>query len=186
MKTNSVGTFLHRLYLTRLRKPASDRFLYRTILAHKPCQILELGIDSLDRTGRMIKLALSWGISHPLRYVGVDLFEARETNSSHDTSLKFSYKTLRALSTNVQLVPGTPDSVLPRMCNHLGNFDFVLVSLDAIEKTSDRSWFFFPRITLPTSIVLVEEARGSSRSWKILSRPEIERKASAGLSKRAG
>lgn len=95
MKTNSIGTFLHRLYLTRLRKPASDRFLYRTILAHKPCQILELGIDSLDRTGRMIKLALSWGISHPLRYVGVDLFEARETNSSHDTSLKFSYKTLR-------------------------------------------------------------------------------------------
>ena len=44
--------FGRRLWLTRFSQPASDRPLYRHLLARKPARILQLGIGPLVRAGR--------------------------------------------------------------------------------------------------------------------------------------
>lgn len=155
----------HRLWLTRLSRPAADRTIHRHVLRVRPARILELGLGRLVRTERMLRAAGVSANGEPVRYVGLDRFEGRAVSDLPGVSLKDAHRRLHALA-RVQLVPGNSDASLARVCNHLGTFDLVLVSIDNDERHLERSWFFLRRLVTATATVFVEAALGrGATTW---------------------
>ena len=85
----------------------------------------------------------------PIHYVGLDRFEARLPEDPAGVTLKEAHSCLQSFG-RVQLVPGSPDSTLARLCNHLGWFDLILVSATIDQATVSRCWFFLQRLTRST------------------------------------
>lgn len=170
-----VGVF-RRLWLTRFSKPAGERPIYRAILGSKPRRILELGLGTLKRSERVLKVAGSIG-DGGLHYVGLDRFEGRLPSDPPGVTLKQAHQRLHALA-KVQLVPGNVDGSLSRLCNHLGVFDLVLVSAD----NDQRSWFFIQRLVNAQTTVLVE---GDAGVWKRIDKSRIDELAARTVLKRA-
>ena len=85
---------LKYLYLAHLSKPVGDRALYRAIGRRKPRKILELGLGFPDRTLRMIELASRQSAGEAIRYVAIDLFEAR-TADKQVLALKEAHRVLK-------------------------------------------------------------------------------------------
>jgi hypothetical protein len=155
----------HRLWLTRLSRPAADRTIHRHVIRARPARILEVGLGRLVRTERMLRVAGGGVSGEPVRYVGLDRFEGRAATDLPGVSLKEAHRRLHALA-RVQLVPGNSDASLARVCNHLGTFDLVLVSADNDERHLERSWFFLRRLVTATSSVFVETTKGrSATTW---------------------
>ncbi len=163
--------FTRRLWLTRLSQPACERPLYRQVLASRPRRILEIGLGLLVRTERLLQAAA--GPGEPVLYVGIDRFEGRGPSDPPGVSLKAAHKRLHALG-RVQLVPGNADAALARLCNHVGTFDFVLVSADADERHMERAWLFLQRITTASSTVMVETRSAAGAAWSALPRRRLE------------
>ncbi|MFM7108383.1 MAG: hypothetical protein ACKOZU_07265 [Planctomycetaceae bacterium] len=161
--------FAARLWLTRLSKPAGDRAVYRHVLAARPRRILEVGLGLLVRTERMLRAAAG----APVDYVGIDLFEGRAPADPPGVSLKTAHKRLHGLA-RVQLAPGGADAALARLCNHVGTFDLVLVSVDADPRHLERAWFFLQRVTTAATTVLVESRSAAGPAWSALSRRRLE------------
>ena len=127
----------------------------RSILDRRPKKILELGLGELNRTPHMLSLAsqVSDGSIH---YVGLDRFEARRPEDPAGVTLKEAHSCLQGFG-RVQLVPGSPDSTLARLCNHLGWFDLILVSAAmSMQAMASRCWFFLQRLTRSHTVVLQE------------------------------
>lgn len=173
--------FLRSLWLTRLSKPAGERVLYRHALRQPPTRILELGVGTLARTERLLEVAAAATPAADLVYVGLDLFESRSPSDPPGVSLKQAHQRLRGRA-RVQLVPGSVDTGLARVCNHLGVFDLVLISDDTDEQRLSRCWFFLQRITGPRTVVFVERAA----SWAELSKARIDELAAKTILQRAG
>lgn len=174
-----LGVF-RRLWLTRFSKPAGERPIYRVILGSKPHRILELGLGTLKRSERVLKVARSVG-DGGLHYVGLDRFEGRLPSDPPGVTLKQAHQRLHALA-KVQLVPGNADGSLSRLCNHLGVFDLVLVSADNDQRHLDRSWFFIQRLINAQTTVLVE---GDAGAWKRIEKSRIDELAARTVLKRA-
>ncbi|MBT6920753.1 MAG: hypothetical protein HN985_13620, partial [Planctomycetaceae bacterium] len=111
-----IGIF-KKIWLLRNARSAGERPLVRSILEGKPTKILELGLGELERTPNMLSMAarISDG---PIHYVGFDRFEARMPDEPPGVTLKQAHSCLQKFG-RVQLVPGSPDSTLARLCNHL-------------------------------------------------------------------
>lgn len=161
---------VRRLWLTRLSQPAAERPLYRHVLDKRPRRILEIGLGMLDRTERLLRAASG---GEQVHYVGVDRFEGRAPSDPPGVTLKTAHKRLHALG-RVQLVPGTADAALARLCNHLGAFDLVLVAADTDERHMERAWFFVQRITTPATTVIVESRSAAGAAWRILPRQRLD------------
>jgi hypothetical protein len=95
--------------------------------------------------------------------------------------LKQAHQRLHSLA-KVQLVPGSADGSLSRLCNHLGVFDLVLVSADNDQRHLDRSWFFIQRLVNAQTTVLVE---GEAGAWKQVAKARIDELAARTVLKRA-
>jgi hypothetical protein len=173
--------WLGTVWLTRLSRPATDRAVYRHVLQHTPRRILELGLGTLVRTERVLRLATR-SAQGEIRYVGLDRFEGRDPSDPPGVSLKQAHRMLHPLG-RVQLVPGNVDSSLARLCNQLGQFDLVLVSADNDERYLERSWFFIQRLVSAETTVLVET--GASGPWQVLPRATLEKRAASAVLKRA-
>jgi hypothetical protein len=178
--------FGRRLWLTRFSKPAIDRPLYRHVLARKPARILQVGIASLDRTERLLRVAAAVAGS-PIHVVGLDRFEGRLPSEPAGPTLKQAHQRLHGLA-STQLVPGNADTSLARLCNHLGIFDLVLIDAVTDQRHMERCWFFIQRITNPASLVLAEIATAADRpaSWQVVTKTKIDELASRTVLRRAG
>lgn len=177
--------FGRRLWLTRFSKPATDRPLYRHLLARKPARILQLGIGSLDRTQRLLSVAAAI-TGGPAHYVGLDRFEGRLPAEPAGPTLKQAHQRLHGLA-RTQLVPGNADTSLARLCNHLGIFDLVVVDAVTDERHRERCWFFLQRLTNPASLVLAEaSASTGSGGWQVVTKATIDDLASRTVLRRAG
>ena len=134
-----IGIF-KKLWLLRSSRSVGERPLVRSILDSRPKKILELGLGELNRTPQMLSLA-SQVSDDPIHYVGLDRFEARLPEDPAGVTLKEAHSCLQGFG-RVQLVPGSPDSTLARLCNHLGWFDLILVSA-AIDQGNGVSLLVF-------------------------------------------
>lgn len=178
--------FGRRLWLTRFSKPAVDRPLYRNVLARKPIRILQIGIASLDRAERLLRVAKDVAGS-PIHFVGLDRFEGRLPSEPVGPTLKQAHQRLHGLA-STQLVPGNADTSLARLCNHLGIFDLVLIDAVTDQRHMERCWFFIQRITNPASLVMAEivSTPGRPASWQVVTKATIDELASRTVLRRAG
>ena len=174
-----------KLWLTRFSKPVGERPLYRQIFDRPPHRILEIGIGTLARTERLLKLLRGFG-DDSLQYVGLDRFEGRLPTDPSGVSLKQAHQRLSPLA-KVQLGPGNADSALSRVSNHLGTFDLVLVSADNDQRHMERSWFFLQRLVRPESVVFIEplSAAGIRLAWQPLEQSRLADLASRSVQRRA-
>ena len=175
-----IGIF-KKLWLLRNSRSVGERPLVRSILDSRPKKILELGLGELNRTPQMLSLASQISDS-PIHYVGLDRFEARLPEDPAGVTLKEAHSCLQGFG-RVQLVPGSPDSSLARLCNHLGWFDLILVSAAIDQAMASRCWFFLQRLTRSHTVVLQESTEGA---WESISHQNIDDWASQQVLRKVG
>ena len=163
-----IGIF-KKLWLLRSSRSAGERPLVRSILDSQPKKILELGLGELNRTPQLLSLA-SRVADGPIHYVGLDRFEARLPEDPAGVTLKEAHSCLQGFG-RVQLVPGSPDSTLARLCNHLGWFDLILVSAAIDQAMASRCWFFLQRLTRSHTVVFQESIEDV---WEPVSHQNID------------
>lgn len=173
---------LRSLWLTRLSKPAGERVLYRHVLQQPPARLLELGVGTLVRTERLLEAIGSRLPAAEAAYVGIDRFESRAAGDPPGVSLKEAHRRLLGKA-RVQLVPGNVDAALARVCNHVGQFDMVVISADTDERHLARCWFFLQRMTMARSTVFVESSAGQ---WITVAKAKIDELAARTVLQRAG
>lgn len=171
----SVSHSLQYAYLAYFSKPRADRRIYRLICKHRVRSIVELGIGNAVRTLRMLRLAMRQAGDAPVRYAGIDLFEARPVDQAGLT-FKRAYQLLMPLGVKLRLVPGDPFSAMVRVSNDLTGTDLVLVAADQDAESLARAWFYIPRMLHEQSLVCVEQIRpGKGPEFILLSRDEVDR-----------
>jgi hypothetical protein len=178
--TLSVGSLLRRSYLLYFSQPAADRAVYKAVTACKVRAIVEIGIGLAGRTRRLLEIAGWRRDCLPLRYTGIDLFEARPSHCP-GVPLKQAFAQLRLPNVKVQLVPGDPYSALRRVANALAGTDLLLIAGDQDPESLARAWTWLPRMLTPQSLIFVEEpaAKAGQTCWRPLTFQEIERRASS-------
>ena len=167
-------------WLARLSRPAGERVIYRHVLRQGPARILEIGLGTLVRTQRLLRVA--GRAAGEVTYVGLDRFEGRAVTDPPGVSLKQAHQRLASLA-RVRLVPGNADTSLARLCNQLGQFELVLISADNDERHLERAWFFLQRLLTPQTTVLVEPT--ARAAWTPLSRARIDELAARTIVRRA-
>jgi hypothetical protein len=184
--TLSVSRLLRSLYLRYFSQPSQDRLLYKAISRRPVRSIVELGIGFSCRTKRLMEIA-SWKVAdQPLRYTGIDLFEARAAKQSGMT-LKEAFAELRLPDVKLQLVPGDPNMALRRVANSLTGTDLLLIADVHDSDSLEAAWNWMPRMLTPTSLVFIQEqaAKPGSMVWRQMTLVEVQRlAASAGRSMR--
>jgi len=176
-----------KFWLSRFSQPAADRSIYRQVQATIPRRVLEIGLGTLVRTERLLSLLQSLAPQEEVQYVGLDRFEGRLPEDPPGVTLKQAHQRLRPLA-RVQLWPGSADTSLSRLCNHLGLFDLVLVSADNEPQHLERSWFFIQRVVNSQTTILVETAaknRGGTSLWQTLEKSQLDALAASTLKRRA-
>lgn len=139
--------------------------------------IVELGIDLSGRTQRILEVAAWRKESLPLRYTGIDLFEARPANQS-PLPLKRAFHDLRATGAKVQLVPGDPLSALLRTANSLAGTDLLIVAADQDRDSLERSWMYIPRMLHAESIIFVQEPGQAGKDvWRQIRFEDVQKLA---------
>ena len=174
----SVGRLLRSTYLLYFSQPTAQRALYRAVRSRAIRSIVELGIDLACRTPRLLEIA-SWRRQClPLRYTGIDLFEARPGEHSRLT-LKQAFAALRRPGLSVQLVPGDPAGALRRVANSLTATDLLIISSDQDRESMAAAWIWVPRMLTSTSLVFLQQPgdNAGQAGWKLLTPAEICRLA---------
>lgn len=178
----SIRRFIKFAQLAYFSTPSAERVLFQALKQTPASAILEIGLESVERTQRLIEAMQILHPQSPLRYVGVDLFEARPQNRTA-ISLKQTHQALAKFpNLQVRLIPGDTYHALARSANTLSGMDFVVISgqLDADELR--KSWFYLPRMLHGTSRVYAEEpGPGKEREmvFRLLPAAEIQQRAEA-------
>jgi hypothetical protein len=174
------GSFFRRTYLLYFSQPATDRTLLRAIRKRTVRSIVELGIGSLTRTQRILEIAGWRPESEPIRYTGIDLFDARE-NDRPPLALKQSFADLHTASVRVQLVPGSPGAALKRVANSLTHTDLLLIDASHDADSLATAWSWIPRMLTPQSLVYWQQtsAKDGKLHWRLLSIVEIQQFAAS-------
>jgi len=177
--TLSVGSLLRSSYLLYFSQPLADRAVYKAVTGRKVRTIVEIGIGLAGRTQRLLEVAAWRRDCLPLRYTGIDLFEARPSHAP-GVSLKQAFAQLRLPNVKVQLVPGDPYSALRRVANSLTGTDLLLIAGDQDAESLARAWTWLPRMLTQKSLIFLEEpaAKPGQKHWRSLKLQEIEEHAS--------
>ncbi|MCO6458127.1 MAG: hypothetical protein J5I93_22715 [Pirellulaceae bacterium] len=165
---------LSHLHLSYLSQPAGERCLYRAIRLHQVRSIVEMGVGLGTRTRRMIEAVQVSSGDRPLRYTGIDLFEARPA-SQPGMTLKRAHQQFRPLVHRLQLVPGDPHAALARAANSLQGTDLLVIAADQDADSLRRCWFYVPRMLHSNSLVFVERVPNNQKGgqFQLISAHEI-------------
>lgn len=178
-----IGIF-GKIWWNRFSSPAAERPVVRQVISQRPAEILELGLGTLKRTEKIVRLA-SRASGSKVHYVGLDRFEARQPGDPLGVSLKEAHRRLHDLG-RIQLVPGNVDSSLARLCNHLGHFDLILISATTDQQNLTRCWFFIQRLMRPSTVLYQEVSERDGNLWRPVSHERVSDLASQTLLRRAG
>jgi hypothetical protein len=175
----SLGSLIRRIYLLYFSQPAAERAIYGAIRAQKIRSIVEIGVNLPIRTPRLLEVA-GWVTSEqPLRYTGIDLFEARAGNQPKLT-LKQAFASLQSPGVRVQLVPGEPDAALRRVANSLTQTQLLLIGANQDPASLANAWTWMPRMLTQQSLIFHEQPglKTVQTLWRQLKLADIERLAS--------
>ena len=148
---------LRYLQMCWLAKPVADRAIYKTIKKQKVRSIVEFGLGDGQRCEKLIHACQTFADGQPVKYTGVDLFDARE-ESEPQIKLLEMHKRLNKTGAKVKLVPGDAESATARVANSLAGTDLILLSCDQSLDELERFWFFLPRMVHSESLLFVREA----------------------------
>ena len=165
----SVARLLRYGRLAYFAKPKSDRMLYGLVRRNGVRRVVEVGIDSLERTSRMLKLALDYAAEGEVRYTGVDPFEERPVEAT-PLPLIEAHRELRGVGASVRLTPGNTTAVAA-MANSLADTDLLLLSAGLTDGDLTALWRYVPRMCHPGTAVLRAVADG----WDEVSLEAISR-----------
>jgi hypothetical protein len=174
----TAGSLIRSTWLLYFSQPAPDRFLYKAIKGKTIRSVVEIGIGNGLRTQRMFEV-LSWQrAQEPLRYTGIDLFEARLDRQS-GLSLKAAFHNLRRPGFQIKLVPGDPYNALVRAANGLPGTDLVIISADQDRESLQRAWTYMPRMLHTSSLVYQEDgdSKTGKTSYRRLTLLDVQRNA---------
>ena len=184
----SVGSLIRGTWLLYFSQPAPDRFLYKAVQGKSIRSVVEIGIGSGLRTQRMFEV-LSWQAANlvgrssapsylPLKYTGIDLFEARPKNQP-GLALKQAFHNLRGPGVQLKLVPGDPYDALVRAANGLAGTDLLIISADQDRASLERAWTYMPRMLHTGSLIFQEDAdsKTGKTSYRRLTLLDVQRNA---------
>ena len=175
----SAGSLIRSTWLLYFSQPAADRCLYKSAKGKTIRSVVEIGIGSGLRTQRLLEV-LSWrGENMPLRYTGIDLFEARPP-SLPGLPLKSAFHDLRRPHVQVKLVPGNPYEALIRTANVLTGTDLLIISADQDRDSLQHAWSYVPRMLHSGSLIFQEDAdkKTGKTSYRRLTLLDVQRNAS--------
>jgi len=170
---------LRYYYLTWFSQPAADRPLYQVVSKRPVRSIVEIGIGDAIRAKRLVEVAIKPNhATEPLRYTGIDLFEAR-CKDTPGLTLKEAYAQLKTDHVKLQLLPGDPLTALSRSANSLTATDVLIISLDQIGESLDQAWRFVPRMLHAHSLVYLEQPgkKAGETKFDLLPLTEVSRLA---------
>ena len=153
--------------LTLLSKPVADRTVYQLIKKNKFQSFLEIGMGTGTRCQQILRVADKFS-NKPIRYTGIDLFDARPEGSF---KLIEMHKKLKAFNAKTQLVPGSVGPSIERIANSHLRTDMIIISPGTQKSDLDDVISFFPRMLHANSLVLIQ----SQAKMKQLTRLDIER-----------
>lgn len=175
----SECSLLRYCYLAYFSQPVGERVFYKILRRSKVHSIVELGIGQGVRAPRLFEVLRRYGDGQPVRYTGIDLFEARPATAP-GLKLKTAHQLLQHLGGKVQLVPGDPHAALSRVANTLTGTDLMIIAADQDPDSLARAWFYVPRMLLPHSLVYIERPGASGKAEFVpLAGDEVARLASA-------
>jgi hypothetical protein len=175
-----MGSLLRSSYLCYFSKPAHERALYKAVQSRPIRSIVELGIGFGGRTERILEVAAWRADCLPLRYTGIDLFEARPA-AERGPSLKQAFSRFHLPNVKTQLVPGDPQMALRRVANALVGTDLLLIAANHDPESLGAAWTWMPRMLTANSLVFLEErppGAGQAR-WRQMPLDEIHKLAAA-------
>ena len=155
--------------LTLLGKPAADRTIYQLIKKHKFHSFVEIGMGTGQRCQRILQVASKFG-GRPIRYTGIDLFDARTENP---LKLIDMHKMLGSFDAKTQLVPGSIEPSIQRIANSHLRTDMIIISPDTQQSDLNNVMSYLPRMLHANSMVLIQPRSG--QKMKQLMRLDIER-----------
>lgn len=177
-------TWFQKVYWQHFSKPVEERALMLHLLQHPVASVLEIGIGSGERLQRVLPVLKAPAGVLQIRYVGVDLFEAAEEHGARPTDhlpLKSVHRLVSERGMKASLIPGTPETALPRIAQTLPPSDLVII--DAGWRTPELSECFaqwLPRVTTPGGLLFARTGRGEE-----LRQVKVERTGVSSASKAA-
>ncbi len=171
----SFGRLLRSVYLLYFSQPAADRAIFKALKKRPIRSIVELGIGFSGRTRLLFEVAAWQAENLPLRYTGIDLFEARPAGQPR-MPLKRAFAEFRQENVRIQLVPGEPGAALRRVANSLTGTDLLLISADQDADSLASAWTWMPRMLTADSLIFREEPAGQPGKalWRPVSLAEIQ------------
>jgi hypothetical protein len=168
----SIVDRLKDYFLTHFSKPVGDRPIFRSIQQTPPRTIVEIGLGTGERTGKVIRFAQQCRPADRIEYTAVDLFELSPAGRPA-LSLKAAHQKLTPTGARIRLVPGDPYTALARMANTLTGTDLLLITAEHDAAAMARAWFYVPRMLTRSSVVLVETTDKTGRQFVALSATEV-------------
>lgn len=182
----SPSGLIRSTWLLYFSKPAGDRQLLKAIKGRTIRSIVEIGVGDASRIGKVLEV-LGWNNQpEPIRYTGIDLFEARPASQPR-MPLKSAFQHFKETGAKFQLVPGDPYSALARTANSLAGTDLLLIGSDQLGESLDRAMSYLPRMIHGETLIFQEEHErtSSKHAYRKIAVDEIQKRASAMKSRRA-
>ena len=174
-------TMLRYYYLTWFSQPAADRPIYQALASASLRSVVEIGVGNTVRTKRLFEMAVKpQHATEPLRYTGIDLFEARPANAP-GLKLKQAYQQLQTEHVKLQLVPGDPYSALARAANSLPETDLLIISHDQPADSLAQAWRYVPRMIHAGTLIYLErpDKKPGETKFDLLKPVDVQRLATA-------
>ena len=177
--------FFRYARLALFSKEAGDRFLYRLVKGQRTRRIVELGIESIERTTNVVQLAVEQAKQTSVLYSGFDAFDERP-QEEEPLSLLVAHRRLSACGAKVRLTPGGAIQALPSMANSLADTDLVIISAAVTDADLAPVWFYLPRMCHPgTRVIRQQTERKEDGGWATVALEEVRQRASQGAYKQA-
>jgi hypothetical protein len=174
---------LNYVYLANFAQPKADRQLYRLVKQHQVTRIFELGIEDLQRTWRLLRVAARYGNGSTVKYAALDQFDARD-GGARPLSLIQAHRGLQSTAATVRLLPGTPTETLAGVANaHLGT-DLLLVASWLDDQQMASAWAWMPRMLHEKSLVVRTVAHDQGDRHRMLTPSDVSRLAAATVTSR--
>lgn len=171
----AVGGLLKLARRTLFAKPTPERQLLKVARQHPIRRVVELGVDSIETTVRLLTQAVKLAGDERVSYTALDAFDERPTGSD-PLPLREAHRSLAATGAKVRLSPGGPTVALAAQANALSDTDLLLISVRTTEAELEPAWFYLPRMCHPGTIVMRRIAAAAADEtdvWQAMPLAEI-------------
>lgn len=153
----------------------AERQLFRVVKRNHVCRVVEFGVDSVERSSRMMELVARHAPDGTVaQYTGFDAFEERPADEE-PLSLIAAHRQLAQSGVAVRLTPGGPVGGVASEANSLPDTDLVLISARLSDANLEPLWFYLPRMCHPGTIALRGRVEDAGVAWDEIPTEEISR-----------